>query len=279
MRITHAWDVDRELAADFGRKYGAVIVDDYWDMVGKVDGIILDDFLSCLHFRQLARPYLEAGVPMYINRPFAFNLGHAREILDLAAKYDTPILTGSSFEFAPEVEHIRRQVDECEPLSGYCAANSMSDYATHGVHGVFFMRACIDDPVRQVSYQTRDWRVPNGILTFEHEPENGGKPYYGCVQETTGVWGWIRAFGQRGFEEKVHAAGPSGCPWCSRCRSCSRPGRCRKPTNRSTPRRRCFWPASSRTSTAAAPRWTSTTSATGRRHCYAPTRTRTGFFA
>ena len=204
MRITHAWDVDRQLADDFGAKYGATVVDDYWDMVGKVDGIILDDFLSVPHFRHLTRPYLEAGVPMFINRPFAFNLGDAREMLDLAAKHDTPILSASSFEFAPEVEHIRQQIAACQPLSGYCAANSMSDYATHGVHGVFFIRACIDDPVRRVSYQTRDWRVPNGVLTFEHEPADDGKPYYGCLQETTGSWAWIRAFGPRGFEEKVH---------------------------------------------------------------------------
>ena len=204
MRLTHAWDVDRELADEFGRKYGATIIDDYPDMVGEVDGVILDDFASCQHFRHLARPYLEAGVPMFINRPFALNLGHARELLDLAAEHDTPILTGSSFEFAPEVEFIRRQFAECQPLSGYCAANSTSDYATHGVHGVFFVRACIDDPVRRVTYQTRDWRQPNGILTLEHEPADGGKPYYGCVQETTGVWGWIRAFGARSFEEKVN---------------------------------------------------------------------------
>ncbi|MFC1526245.1 Gfo/Idh/MocA family oxidoreductase [Candidatus Latescibacterota bacterium] len=205
MAITHVWDVDGEAADEFAGAFpGVQVVGDYWDMVGKVDGIILDDFDSCLHFRELARPYLEAGMPMFINRPFALNLEHAREIVDLAVEHDAPIMSASSFEFAPEMEYIRKQVAEVEPLSGYCAANSMSDYATHGIHGVFFAHTCVGGGVRRVAYQTPDWHTPNGIVILEHEAREGGRPFYGCVQEISGTWGWIRAFGTRSFEEAIH---------------------------------------------------------------------------
>jgi hypothetical protein len=206
MVLTHAWDINRNGAEGFARSYkGVEVVDHYYDMVDKVDGIILDDFDSCLHFKDLARPYLEAGVPMFINRPFALNLADARCILDLARKHGTPIMTGSSFEYAPEVEHIRSEVAKVAPLSGYCAANSMSDYATHGLHGLWFVYACVGGGIRSASYQTPDWRHPNGIVVIEYEGRDGGKPFYGCVQETTGSWGWIRVFGSRSFEQSIHS--------------------------------------------------------------------------
>ncbi len=208
MTITHVWDVDRSGADDFAKQYkGVQVVDHYWDMVGKVDACILDDFDSCIHFKELAKPYLEAGVPMFINRPFALNLPDARAIIDLATKHDTPIMSASSFEFAPEVAQIKSKIAEIAPLSGYCAANSMSDYATHGIHGVYFAYTCVGGGIRSASYQTPDWHTPNGLVTIEYEgrEEGGGKPFYGCVQEITGTWAWIRAFGNGTFEDTVHS--------------------------------------------------------------------------
>jgi predicted dehydrogenase len=206
MAMTHAWDLDREGAERFARTFqGIELVDHYYDMVGQVDGIILDDFDSCLHYKELARPYLEAGVPVFFNRPFALNLKDARQIIELAREHDTPIMSGSSFEYAPEVESIRRAVAEVEPLSGYAAANSMSDYPTHGIHGLLFAYACIGGGIRSVSYQTPDWRTPNGIVVIEHEGRDGSGPFYGCVQEITGTWGWIRVFGKRTFEQSVQS--------------------------------------------------------------------------
>lgn len=128
MVITHVWDVDPEGVGAFSRTYhGVEVVDDYGDMVGKVDGVILDDFDSCLHYKHLARPYLEAGTPVFINRPFALSLEDAREIIDLARAHDAPIMSGSSYEFAPEVASIKERIASIAPLTGYVAAGPMSD--------------------------------------------------------------------------------------------------------------------------------------------------------
>ncbi|MEW6752083.1 MAG: Gfo/Idh/MocA family oxidoreductase [Candidatus Latescibacterota bacterium] len=206
MVVTHAWDVDPEAAREFAAaQQGVCLVESYHDMVGQVDAVILDDHSSCLHFKELARPYLEAGVPMFINRPLALSLADAEEILNLSRKHGTPIMSGSSFEFAPEVTQIRRAMADVEPISGYAVANSMSDYATHGVHGVLFALACVGGGVTSAAYQTPDWHTPNGIVVIEHAAHDGGRPFYGCVQEITGAWGWIRVFGKRTFEQFVQA--------------------------------------------------------------------------
>jgi predicted dehydrogenase len=205
MVMTHVWDMDKEGAQKFTQDYkGVEAVDNYWDMVGKVDGIILSDFDSCLHFKELTKPYLEAGVPIFINRPFALNLADAQEMIDLSKKYDTPIMSGSSFEFAPEIEQIKSQVAAVGPVRGFTAANSMSDYATHGIHGVLCMHACIGGGIRSMAYQTPDWHTPNGLITFEYEPRGeDGKVFYGSLQEISGTWGWIRVFGERSFEQFI----------------------------------------------------------------------------
>jgi hypothetical protein len=203
LRLTHVWDIDRRLADAFGHKYGATVVDEYGDMVGKVDGIILDDFDSCLHFKDLARPYLEAGVPMFINRPFALSLADAGQIIALGQKHDTPILSGSSFEYAPELKEIRRQVAAATPISGYCVANSSTDYASHGVHGLFFAYACVGGGIRSVAYQTRDWRSSGGTLRIEHEGRDGGLPFTGSVKETANDCGRFSLCGQQGFDTTV----------------------------------------------------------------------------
>ena len=210
MVMTHVWDIEREGAEAFSSAYeGIEVVDHYYDMVGKVDGIILSDFDSCVRYKELAKPYLEAGVPIFINRPFALNLEDAQYMIDLAKKHDTPIMSGSSFEYAPEVAHIKREAEDVRPISGYTAANSMSDYATHGIHGLFFAYACLGGGVRSVSYLTPDWKTPHGIVVIEYEGREDGKPFYGCVQEITGTWGWIRIFGSKGrtFEQFI-GSGP-----------------------------------------------------------------------
>ena len=205
MKLTHVWDLNRGEAEEFARCYSGVeVVDNYYDMVGQVDGIILDDFNSSPHFKELARPYLEAGVPIFINRPFALNLEDAREMIELARKHDTPVMSSSTFEFAPEMEQIKGQVAGSAPLAGYVTANSMSDYPTHGIHGLWFAHACVGGGIRSVSYQTPDWRKPNGVVVIEHEGRDGGVPFYGCVQQVSGTWGFIRVFGKQNFEQLIH---------------------------------------------------------------------------
>ena len=74
MDITHVWDVNPEAAKKFGARMGAAVVDRYDDMVGKVDGVIFGGFYEVPWQHKLAQPYIEAGIPVYLSRPFAYRL-------------------------------------------------------------------------------------------------------------------------------------------------------------------------------------------------------------
>ena len=205
MQMTHVWDIVPGDAEKFAARYGAEVVPNFDDMVGEVDGVILSDFDATPAFKELTRPYLEAGVPIFINRPFAYNLSDARDMIDLAEEHGTPIMCGSSFEYVREVEIIRKRLKSLGPITGFVADNSMSDFASHGIHGLYFIYACLGGGVTRVSYLTPDWHAPNGVVVLEYEARAGGKPFYGCVQQipTTGANAWIKVFGKESTEQWI----------------------------------------------------------------------------
>jgi hypothetical protein len=185
MVITHCWDVIEEEKQAFAKKFGCEPVKHFDDMLGKVDGILHGDYLSIDCNDKLAEPYLEAGIPTFINRPFANNMRIAKDILAQARKGDAPLMSGSSFEFTRDVQVIKDRVKDWK-ITGYCADNSMSDYSTHGVHGLWMCLKVVDDPVVSAAYITPDWRKPNGLVVVEHKSRQDGSLYYGALQEIPG---------------------------------------------------------------------------------------------
>jgi len=213
MTMTHVWDPEPAAAAEFAAAFPRVrIVEHYAGMVGKVDGVIVGDHDSCPHFYDLVRPYLQAGIPVFLNRPFALSLPDARRLLNLSATTGTPIMTGSTLEFAPEIEGIRQQIAGLGQIEGYAIANGTSDYSTHGIHGVLLAHACFGGTARSVAYGTRDWRLPGGVVTIEHEPGAGAAGMFGSVHQITDALGSIRVWGQGSFERSLDGSLPFWIP-------------------------------------------------------------------
>ena len=185
MVITHCWDVLPDHKEEFAKKFKCKPVKEFDDMLGKVDGILNGDYFSIMCNHKLHEPYLEAGVPTFINRPFAKNMRIARETVAQAKKGDAPLMTSSSFEFTRDVQVAKQKVKDWK-ITGYTADNSMSDYSTHGVHGLWMCLRVIDDPVVSAAYITPDWKKPNGLVVVEHKAKEDGSLYYGALQQIPG---------------------------------------------------------------------------------------------
>lgn len=71
-------------------------------MLGEIDAVLIESNDGTVHLAR-ARPFLEAGVPTFIDKPFACSLSDAREIARLARAKGVPIFSSSSLRFAPEV--------------------------------------------------------------------------------------------------------------------------------------------------------------------------------
>lgn len=193
MRITHCWDIEPDRAREFAKQYGCETVRDFDGMLGKVDGIISGGYYEHPWNHILHQPYLEAGLPNLINRPFANSLAKARRIIEMARKHGATILTPSAHELNEATARARQWAGGKKILC-YSATNSFDDYPTHGVHGVWMVCKAVAEagnPVVSVSYQARTWHQPPGVITLEHQDPNG-RVFLGALHQVAGSWGTIQ---------------------------------------------------------------------------------------
>jgi hypothetical protein len=83
-------------------KLGVKLVDKPEDMIGKVDGMLIESQEGGAHWGR-AKPFLDAGVPCYIDKPFTCSVADAKKIVELAAKKKLPVFSSSSLRYAPEL--------------------------------------------------------------------------------------------------------------------------------------------------------------------------------
>jgi predicted dehydrogenase len=68
---------------------------------------------------ELARPALEMGKPVFINRPFTSTIADAEEVVRLAKANNAPLMSASSLEFQPEVAEMQKFAVEKGPIRAY----------------------------------------------------------------------------------------------------------------------------------------------------------------
>jgi hypothetical protein len=84
------------------KKFGVPLVDKPSDMLGKVDGMLIESVDGTVHLER-ARPFLEAGLPCFIDKPFTCSVADAKKIVALSQEHKAPVFSSSSLRYAPEV--------------------------------------------------------------------------------------------------------------------------------------------------------------------------------
>ncbi|MCE5250116.1 hypothetical protein LLG96_07830 [bacterium] len=182
MVITHVWSVIPSWAEEFARTFGVEkVVGRFDDMVGKVDGLLIDAFFGTPYNHHLAKPYIESRTPVFLNRPFSDSIRKAEQIVDWAHKYNTPIMTGSSFEFLESTMNVRNRYPY-EAVSEYDAYNATSDFYSHGVHGLLFAYACAGGNMEAVGHRTESW-IKGGGMTSVVYKDRGKGPFIGKIHD------------------------------------------------------------------------------------------------
>ena len=81
---------------------GVPLVDRPEDLLGHVDGMLITSQQGAVHWER-ARPFLEAGISCFIDKPFTCSVADARQLVDLAARQKTPVFSSSALRYAPEL--------------------------------------------------------------------------------------------------------------------------------------------------------------------------------
>ena len=218
MMMTCAWCLDAGMSQRFAEKYPEVrMVADPRDMIGQIDGVYIDDINAISLYPLLARPFLEAGIPTFVNRPFATSTAKGREMVETATQHGTALLTASTWEFSESAGDLRAKAADLPDIKGYVAHNSMSDYYSHGLHGVWYIHSILRDEIakgrgrlRAAAYHTPNWRVPGGMIAYEHESPT--RPYYGAMHMSSGADGnaYMRIFGDHRGDAEGRIPGRAG---------------------------------------------------------------------
>lgn len=106
------------------------VAQDPHEFLGKVDGIVVVARHGD-HHHEYALPYVKAGIPAFIDKPFTVELEKAQELLDAAKENGALICGGSSLKFADEFLPLKRYAEKNTVVGGYVAApiNMVNDYA------------------------------------------------------------------------------------------------------------------------------------------------------
>ena len=157
------------------RGYGIELVEKPEDLLGRIDAVMIESQQGARH-RERARPFLEAGLPTFVDKPFAANAKDADAIIALARKHNAPLMSCSALRYAPEITNALHRRDDYGPILSADVWTSASlhegnpgllHYGVHGVEMLYTLmgQGCIS--VRQVSTPGADIVVglwPEGRL-------------------------------------------------------------------------------------------------------------------
>jgi predicted dehydrogenase len=109
--VAGLWGSDAGRTRDLAAKYGLSEVAAGPDgLLGKVEAVIVGARHGGLHLAH-ALPYLEAGVPMFVDKPLACSVVDAERMLDAAAKSGTPVLSASALRWQPDTLTLKRHAE------------------------------------------------------------------------------------------------------------------------------------------------------------------------
>jgi predicted dehydrogenase len=130
-KITHAWTQDPEstkkLCAACRIPHG---VNDYKEFIGNVDAVIIarDDYEN--HF-QMARPFLEAGLPVFVDKPLSLDVSELRIYKPYLEKGQ--LMSCSGMRYARELDEPRADLAAYGQLKLIRGAIVLS-WEKYGVH-------------------------------------------------------------------------------------------------------------------------------------------------
>jgi predicted dehydrogenase len=89
----------------------ATIVENPTDMIGQVDAVICVTRHGGLHL-ELVTPYLEAGIPTFVDKPLAVDPADARAIVTLAQQHNVPFTSFSTVRFSADTRGYLAEVEK-----------------------------------------------------------------------------------------------------------------------------------------------------------------------
>ena len=172
VEITHLWGETDEFArkaAEAGKI--PTIVKDPKEMLGKIDALIVDHRHAKYHL-EAATPFVKAGIPTFIDKPFCYRVEEGKKFLAMAREYSTPITSFSSIAQSYATYDIKEQIaslGEINHVVRYGPLDMDSEYGGvffYGVHLIQPLMVMFGEDIQRVKI-TRNGKKGSASLVFK----------------------------------------------------------------------------------------------------------------
>jgi UDP-N-acetylglucosamine 3-dehydrogenase len=103
-------DANPERAKEIGEKYGTKYYDDYHNLLSKLEAVSIAIPTTSHH--AVAMDFLREGVHCLVEKPIAFNLREADEMIETAERNEVNLAVGHTERFNPAVVRLKQILDE-----------------------------------------------------------------------------------------------------------------------------------------------------------------------
>lgn len=187
-------DSNKKLSVD----HGLTISKTPSEMVGNIDAAMITTRDGKYHAEQ-AMVFLEAGIPVFIDKPFTIDYAEAKKVVEFAKSKQIAITGGSSLKSCYDILLLKNEADKDKkaikggfmvaPLSMHNEYSGFYFYASHLVE--MCLKVFGYDPVAVTAKESND----NVTATVEYEDylvsllfANDGKAYFGQVVNKNGIY-------------------------------------------------------------------------------------------
>lgn len=133
-RVTHVWTDDpREAPKIAAATKIPVVLEQPEKAIGEIDAAIIATDDGGDHLER-ARPFIEAGLPVFIDKPLATNLHDLRRFFEWERQGKT-ILSSSGLRYAPELAGLRARISAAGDLR-WLTATTVKTWERYGVHAL-----------------------------------------------------------------------------------------------------------------------------------------------
>jgi predicted dehydrogenase len=121
-------------------KHKVEMVESIDDLLEKVDAVLLESVDGRPHLKQV-RPVLEAGKPVFIDKPIAASLADTIEIFELARKHKVPCFSSSSLRFSGKLKVLAKdktigKLQRCDTTGPVSPLKGHPELFFYGIHGI-----------------------------------------------------------------------------------------------------------------------------------------------
>lgn len=162
LKVTHLWHKDT-IPEEVRAEYHLEIVAKPEDLIGKVDGVIIAEELPH-RYRELAEPFIRAGVRTFLNRPLAGTAADAAALIKLGNECKNPVFAASLLAVDPGVMNAREERKSFEPLKVVNVTGPSNHFWWYVPHAISALVTVLGPGVEEI--QTHDFAWDQKDVTF-----------------------------------------------------------------------------------------------------------------